>query len=164
MRNNSNPLAKSIYDFKLRDINGKETSLNEYKGQVALLVNVASKCGLTPQYEGLQKLFEQYKTRSFVVLGFPANNFGAQEPGTDQEIKTFCSSQYKVSFPMFSKISVKGADIHPLYKYLTTEAPQATEISWNFQKFLVDREGQVIANFNPQKTPDEIAPIIEAAL
>ena len=157
-------MAKSVHDFKLKDIKGTERSLGEYKGKVLLLVNVASKCGLTPQYEGLQDLFDEYGERGFAVLGFPANNFGAQEPGTNDEIATFCSTKYDVTFPMFAKISVTGPDIHPLYKYLTTEAPHHGDITWNFQKFLVDRDGQVVANIGPKTSPSDISSMIEKLL
>lgn len=154
-------MSTSIYDFKMKDIRGQEKSLSDYKGKVVLIVNVASKCGLTPQYEGLQKLYEHFRDKDFVILGFPANNFMGQEPGTDSEIAEFCSTQYNVSFPMFSKISVKGADIHPLYQYLTTGTPHSGEIKWNFHKFLVNKSGQVVANLDPTLSPEQIAPMIE---
>lgn len=154
----------SVYDFKMNDIHGHEQRLADYKGRVLLLVNVASQCGLTPQYKGLQALFEKYKDRGLVVLGFPANDFGAQEPGSDAEISEFCESRFHVSFPMFSKISVKGDGMHPLYKYLTKESPQAGDIKWNFQKFLVDRQGQVIANIDPKTEPKDLEAKIEALL
>ena len=162
-------VANSVYDFTLKNIDGKEASLAQYRGKVLLLVNVASRCGLTPQYEGLEKLYLKYKDRGLVILGFPANNFGAQEPGTNEEIKTFCSLKYNVSFPMFSKISVKGDDIHPLYKYLTdkeTDPAFAGEIKWNFNKFLVGRDGKIIARFEPKVTPEspEVTQGIEKAL
>ena len=135
-----------IYNFDLKSIDGKQMSLSQYRGKALLLVNVASQCGYTPQYEGLQKIYAKYKDRGLVVLGFPANNFGAQEPGTDQEIKTFCSTRYNVTFPMFSKISVKGPDQHPLYQYLTdatTNPKFSGEIKWNFNKFLIDKQGVI---------------------
>ena len=157
-------MATSVYDFKIKSTDGKETSLAELKGQVLLFVNVASKCGLTPQYRGLQSLHERYFEKGLRVLAFPANNFGAQEPGTNAEIQEFCSTQYDVSFPVFSKISVAGPDISPLYQYLTTKAAFHSPVSWNFQKFLVDRNGHVVANINPKTTPDEIAPQIESLL
>lgn len=131
--------ASSIYDFTLNSIDGKATPLADFKGKVVLLVNVASKCGFTPQYAGLEKLYEQYKDRGFVIVGIPANNFGAQEPGTNEEIKTFCSRTYNVTFPMMSKVSVKGDDKTPLYQYLTGTG--GGEIKWNFTKFLVGKDG-----------------------
>lgn len=149
--------AKSIYDFKVLDIDGNEVSLSKFKGNVLLIVNVASKCGYTPQYEGLQAIYEKYKDRGFYVLGFPANNFGNQEPGTNEEIKEFCSTRYKVTFPMFAKISVKGEDQHPLYKFLTSKETNpdfAGEITWNFNKFLVDRHGKVVARFSSKDKPE----------
>jgi glutathione peroxidase len=158
-----------IYDFTVRDIDGKEMSLSEYKGKVILIVNVASKCGHTPQYEGLQKIYSEYQDQGLVVLGFPANNFRNQEPGTDQEIKEFCSLNYGVTFPMFSKISVKGDDIHPLYQFLTSEKTNpefAGEISWNFNKFLIDRSGKIIARFESKDQPEseKVVAAIEGAL
>ena len=148
--------GSSVYDFSLPSIDGKPTSLGEYKGKVVLMVNVASKCGLTPQYTALQSLYEKYKDQGLVVLGFPANNFAGQEPGTNEEIKSFCSLKYNVTFPMFSKVSVKGEDTAPLYQYLTQMANPAVvgEIKWNFTKFLVDRNGKVVARFEPKVTPD----------
>ena len=148
---------RSVLDFKMRDIDGKEVKLKKYKGDVLLVVNVASKCGYTPQYEGLQATYAKYKDRGFSVLGFPANNFGSQEPGTETEIKEFCSSKYHVTFPMFAKISVKGVDQDPLYKFLTdkeTNPDFAGDIKWNFSKFLVDRKGKVVARFEPKVKPD----------
>jgi glutathione peroxidase len=154
----------SIYDFTLKDIDRKEVNLGQYRGKVVLVVNVASRCGYTPQYEGLQKVYLKYKDRGFVILGFPANNFMGQEPGTDEEIKTFCSTKYNVTFPIFSKISVKGDDIHPLYKYLTskdTNPDFGGDIKWNFSKFLFDKNGKIIARFEPKVTP-ESDPVIQA--
>jgi len=149
--------ASSVYDFTLPSIDGADASLNQYKGKVLLLVNVASKCGYTPQYAGLEALYEKYKDQGLVVIGFPANNFGAQEPGTNEEIKSFCTRTYHVSFPMYAKVSVKGADKTPLYHYLTEEANPATngEIGWNFTKFLVDRNGKVIARFESKIKPED---------
>ena len=149
--------AKSVLDFKMKDIDGKEVKLNKYKGDVLLIVNTASKCGYTLQYEGLQKIYDQYKAQGFDILGFPANNFGNQESGTEAEIKEFCESKYKVTFPMFAKISVKGDDQHPLYNFLTakeTNPDFAGDISWNFNKFLVDRKGKVVARFSSKDTPE----------
>ena len=159
----------SIYDFTLKDIDHKEVNLGQYRGKVVLVVNVASRCGFTPQYEGLQKVYLKYKDRGFVILGFPANNFMSQEPGTDEEIKTFCSTKYNVTFPIFSKISVKGDDIHPLYKFLTSKETNpdfAGDIKWNFSKFLLDKNGKVIARFEPKVTPesDPMVQAIEKAL
>jgi glutathione peroxidase len=137
--------GKNLYDHTVKDAKGREVKLEDYRGKVLLLVNVASKCGYTPQYDGLQKLYEQYKDRGFVILGFPANNFGGQEPGTDEQIQDFCRLNYGVTFPVFAKISVKGEDKHPLYRYLTEEATNpghAGEIKWNFNKFLVGRVGR----------------------
>ena len=161
--------AQNIYDFTLKTIDGKSESLPDYKGKVVLIVNVASKCGLTPQYSGLQSLYTKYKDQGFVILGFPANNFASQEPGTDAEIKTFCSTKYNVTFPMFSKVSVKGSDTTPLYQYLTdkdTNPSYGGEIKWNFTKFLVGRDGRILARFEPQVTPDstEVASAVEGAL
>jgi glutathione peroxidase len=158
-----------IYNFAMKTIDGKEVNLSQYRGKALLLVNVASQCGYTPQYEGLQKIYAKYKDRGLVVLGFPANNFGAQEPGTDQEIKTFCSTRYNVTFPMFSKISVKGPDQHPLYQYLTNAAtnPQfAGEIKWNFNKFLIDKQGNIAARFDSKDAPESetVVTAIEKAL
>jgi glutathione peroxidase len=159
----------SIYEFKMKDIDGNIVSLDKYKGEVVLIVNVASKCGLTPQYEGLQKIYSRYKDKGFVILGFPANNFREQEPGTDAEIKEFCTLNYGVQFPMFAKISVKGADIHSLYRFLTEEKTNpgfSGEIRWNFDKFLFDRTGKPIARFHPKVEPEapELLQTIEAAL
>lgn len=159
----------SIYDFKMMDIDGKEVSLEAFKGKVVLVVNVASKCGMTPQYEGLQKVYAKYMDRGFVVLGFPANNFKNQEPGTDAEIKAFCSVKYGVGFPMFSKISVLGDDMHPLYRYLTgkeTNPGFSGDIRWNFDKFLFSKDGKVVARFHPKVKPesDEVVQAIEKEL
>ncbi len=160
---------KSPLDFKVKSIDGQDVDLSKYKGEVLLIVNVASKCGLTPQYEQLEAVYTKYKGKGFEVLGFPANEFLAQEPGTDAEIKQFCSSKYNVDFPMFSKIVVKGDGIHPLYAYLTsvaTEPEDAGAISWNFEKFLINRDGKVVKRFSPRTKPDapEIVEAIEAEL
>jgi glutathione peroxidase len=160
---------KSLYDFTLNSIDGQPAPLFAYKGKVVLLVNVASRCGFTPQYSALESVYEKYKDRGLVIVGIPANNFGSQEPGTNQEIKTFCSAKYNVTFPMMSKISVKGADQAPLYQFLTdkTAHPQTGgEIRWNFTKFLVGPDGRIVARFEPNVTPDspEITAAIEAAL
>jgi glutathione peroxidase len=160
--------ASSIYDFTLPSIDGKPMPLADYKGKVILVVNVASRCGFTPQYTALESIYEKYKDQGFVILGFPANNFGGQEPGTNAEIKTFCSAKYNVTFPLYGKVSVKGDDQTPLYKYLTTSANPALtgDIKWNFTKFLVDRKGNVVQRFEPQTTPDspEMVAAIEKSL
>ena len=161
--------ASNVLDFSLKSIDGKPSPLSAYKGKAILLVNVASKCGYTPQYEGLEAVYRKYKDQGLVVLGFPANNFGGQEPGTDEEIKTFCSSKYNVTFPMFSKISVKGEDKAPLYQFLTDAAANPTtggEIKWNFTKFLVDKNGKVVARFEPAVKPEsaEVSAAVEKAL
>jgi len=160
--------AGSIYDFTLNSIDGKPMPLADFKGKVILVVNVASRCGFTPQYSALESIYEKYKDQGFVILGFPANNFGSQEPGTNAEIKKFCSAKYNVTFPMYAKVSVKGDDQTPLYKYLTESANPnvAGEIKWNFTKFLVDRNGRVVQRFEPETTPDspQVTSAIEKAL
>jgi glutathione peroxidase len=159
--------AANIYDYSVKTIDGTPESLSAYKGKTVLIVNVASKCGFTPQYAGLQKLYAKYKDKDFVILGFPANNFMAQEPGTNAEIKTFCTRTYNVSFPMFSKISVKGEDKAPLYQYLTEQSsntPTHGDIKWNFTKFLIDKDGKVVSRFEPAVTPEEMDKAIEAAV
>jgi glutathione peroxidase len=160
---------KTIHDFTLNSIDGQPAPLAAYKGKVVLLVNVASKCGFTPQYSALESTYEKYKDRGFVIVGIPANNFGAQEPGSNQEIKTFCSSKYHVTFPMMAKVSVKGDDITPLYQFLTDKSsnPQSGgEIKWNFTKFLIGPDGRVITRFEPEITPDspQVTSAIEEAL
>ena len=169
-------MAKEIYEIPVQKIDGTETNLGEYKDKVLLVVNVASKCGLTPQYEGLQSLYENYRNRGLEVLGFPANNFMGQEPGSEDEIKDFCSSNYNVEFPLFSKISVAGDDRHPLYQRLTEIKPETdvndgefeeklkgyghnreapSDVLWNFEKFLIGKNGEVAARFAPDVTPDD---------
>jgi glutathione peroxidase len=165
----------SIYEIPVKTIDGKETTLADYKGKALLIVNVASKCGLTPQYEGLEKVYEQYKEKGLEILGFPANNYLGQEPGTEEEIKDFCSTNYNVQFPLFSKVSTKGDDQHPLYGFLTGAAPQAdisngsafeeklagigqarveaSDILWNFEKFLIGKDGAVVSRIAPDVTP-----------
>jgi len=152
----------SVYDFTMKSIDGKATPLSSFKGKLVLVVNVASQCGFTPQYKGLEALYEKYKDQGLVIAGFPANNFMAQEPGTDEEIKTFCSTKYNVTFPMFSKISVKGADQAPLYKFLTETS--GGDIKWNFTKFLVDRNGNILQRFEPAVTPEQMDSAIAKAL
>jgi len=157
----------SLYDIPLKDINGKSTSLKAYKGKTLLVVNVASKCGLTPQYTALESLQQKYQKKGFVVLGFPSNDFAGQEPGTNEEIKEFCSSKYNVTFPLFDKLHVKGAEQHPLYSALTGEnAPFPGEVKWNFGKFLISKDGKILKRFEPKITPDsaEVTEAIEAAL
>jgi glutathione peroxidase len=163
----STTFGASVYDYTMNSIEGKPLPLASFKGKLLLVVNVASRCGYTPQYTGLEALYEKYKDQGLVIAGFPANNFLSQEPGTDQEIKTFCSTKYNVSFPLFSKISVKGEDKAPLYQFLTdTRANPSTggEIQWNFTKFLVDRDGKVIQRFEPAVTPEQMDSVIQKAL
>src|SRR5258705_844098 len=160
---------KNVFDYTLNTIDGQPAPLSAYKGKVVMLVNVASRCGFTPQYTALESIYEKYKERGFVIIGIPANNFGAQEPGTNQEIKTFCQSKYSVTFPMMSKVSVKGNDKTPLYQYLTDKSANPKtggDIQWNFTKFLVGPGGQIIARFEPTVTPDspKVTGAIERAL
>ncbi len=145
--------ATSIYDYTLDDIDGQPVSLDQFRGKVLLLVNTASFCGNTPQYSDLQKLYEHYRDKGFEILAFPANNFGQQEPGTNEEIKNFCFTKYSLTFPLFSKISVKGPDKHPLYQFLTEKSPFPGEVEWNFQKYLVDRSGTVVARYHHRTKP-----------
>lgn len=174
-------MSASVYDIPVKTISGEDTTLNQYQGKVLLLVNVASKCGLTPQYEGLEKLYTEKKAQGFEILGFPANNFLEQEPGSEAEIQTFCSTTYNVDFPLFSKISVAGADKHPLYQTLTQAIPERIgegpwwqdlveygltpnpkpEVLWNFEKFLVNKNGEVVARFAPDIQADD-ARIVDA--
>ncbi len=156
-------------NFKVNDIDGKKVDLEDYEGNVVLIVNTASECGLTPQYAGLEKLYKSYKDKGFVILGFPCNQFGSQEPGSDAEIKKFCTTRFNVSFPMFSKIEVNGEDATPIYKYLTEKDVDPAgkgPISWNFEKFLIDREGNLVHRFAPRTKPDdaELLKAIEANL
>lgn len=181
-------MANNIYGFQLEDINGKPTSLEQYKGKALLIVNVASACGLTPQYEGLEALYEKYQAQGLEILGFPANEFAGQEPGTNAEIKDFCTMKFGIKFPMFAKIAVKGEKQHLLYKYLTTSQPQTTknpasnfeqqlleygekrdnpiDVLWNFEKFLIARDGTVIGRFAPDMAPNDsiLVTAIESAL
>jgi glutathione peroxidase len=157
----------TVYDFSARTIAGTDRPLADYKGQVLLVVNVASECGFTPQYEGLEQLYRKYKGRGFAVLGFPCNQFGAQEPGSEAQIQQFCETRFGVSFPMFAKVEVNGHGTHPLYAYLKASEPGllGTEaIKWNFTKFLVGKDGQVLKRYAPQTKPEAIAADIEAAL
>jgi len=159
----------TLHDFSVNSIKGTPTALSEYSGKVALIVNVASKCGLTPQYTALEALYRKYSARGLVVLGFPCNQFGGQEPGTEDEIQTFCSTKYDVTFPMFAKLDVNGDARAPLYDFLTSAATEPEgpgDITWNFAKFLVDKQGKVIARYSPTEAPDSatLAAAIEAAL
>lgn len=161
--------AKSVLDFTMKNIDGKDVALSTYKGDVVLIVNVASKCGLTPQYRELQALYEKYKDKGFRIAAFPANNFGNQEPGTDGEIRQFCAQEYKVTFDLYSKISVKGEDQAELYRFLTSKERNPEfggEIKWNFTKFLIGRDGKVIGRFEPKEKPgdEKVVKAIEAAL
>ncbi len=159
--------AANIPEIPIKDIDGKDTSLKAFDGKVVLVVNVASKCGLTPQYEGLEKLYGQYRDKGLVIVGFPCNDFGAQEPGTAEEIKTFCSTKYKVTFPLMEKLHVKGSGQHPLYAALTgKDAKFPGDVKWNFGKFLLGRNGEVLKRFEPATTPDDpaVTAAIEAAL
>ena len=158
--------ATTLYDFTMDDIDGKPVNLGQYRGKVLLLVNTASFCGNTPQYTDLETIYEQYRDKGFEILAFPANNFGQQEPGTNAEIKGFCLTKYSVSFPLFSKISVKGSDKHPLYQYLTEQSPFPGEVEWNFQKYLVDRSGNVVGRFHHRTKPlsPEIVKEVERVL
>ena len=160
------PVQGSVYDFTMKNIDGQDVRLDAYRGQVVMIVNTASKCGYTPQYEGLQALYDKYREQGFVVLGFPANNFMGQEPGSDEEIKNFCTLNFKVSFPMFSKISVRDADQHPLYRYLTGNEEFNGNVLWNFEKFLIDRNGKIVNRFRTRTEPGDpaVAQAIEAAL
>lgn len=180
----------NVYDFKAKNIRGAETGLDLYDGKVLLIVNTASKCGFTPQYADLQKLYEKYKEQGFVILGFPCNQFGEQEPGSNEEVDTFCQLNYGVTFPLFEKVEVRGAGKHPLFAYLTEQAPfegfdistpsgkmlnayfeekmpdrlKDDEIKWNFTKFLIDREGRVVKRFESAVDPLDIAPVVESLL
>lgn len=159
--------AQALYDIKLKDIDGKDTSLAAYKGKAVLIVNVASKCGYTRQYAGLEATYQKYKDQGFVVLGFPCNQFGGQEPGTNEDIKQFCSSKYSVTFPLFDKIEVNGANRHPLYVALAgKDSTFPGDIKWNFNKFLIGKDGKVVKRFDSGVTPDseELTKAVEATL
>jgi glutathione peroxidase len=157
----------SIYDFSVDDIHGKPVKLDKYRNKVMLIVNTASKCGFTPQYKGLEALYEKFHGKGLEILGFPCNQFGAQEPGTEKEIAQFCELNYGVTFPMFAKVEVNGGNAAPVYKYLKAERPGllgSEAIKWNFTKFLVDRKGNVLARYAPNDTPESMAGYIEKAL
>lgn len=156
----------SIYDFTLDDIDGKPLPLSSFKGKVLLVVNTASFCGNTPQYSELETMYEKYKAKGLEILAFPANNFGQQEPGSNEDIKNFCYTKYSLTFPLFSKISVKGTDKHPLYRYLTEQSPFPGEVEWNFQKYLIDRTGNVVARYHHRTKPlsDQIVQDLEKTL
>ena len=159
--------AMTVYDFKANRLDGTPISLEEYRGRVALVVNVASHCGFTPQYSGLEALYRRHKDQGFVVLGFPCNQFGAQEPGSSDEIASFCSRTYDVTFPMFGKVDVNGANEHPLFAFLKDEKPGALgtkSIKWNFTKFLVGRDGRVLKRYGSSTTPDDVESDVAAAL
>jgi glutathione peroxidase len=159
--------AGSLQDIPVKDIDGKDTSLKAYNGKVLLVVNVASKCGLTPQYQALEALQQKYKDKGFTVLGFPCNQFGGQEPGSNEEIKQFCSTKYNVSFPLFDKLDVNGGKRHPLYVALAgKDSPFPGDIKWNFGKFLIGRDGKILKRFEPRTTPDspEVIAAIDSAL
>lgn len=165
MSQNNN--AKNIYDFEVVTIDGEKVKLKEYKGKVVLLVNVASKCGLTKQYAGLEALYKKYKDQGLVILGFPCNQFMGQEPGTEEEIATFCTVNYGVTFPLFSKIEVNGDGAHPLYKYVKDKLPgtgKDADIEWNFAKFLIDKKGNPLLRFHPKVKPEELTAEIEKLL
>lgn len=157
---------KSVYDFMMKNIDGKDVSLSEYKGKVLLIVNTASECGYTPQYEGLEKLYEKYKDKGFEILAFPCNQFGGQEPGSNEDIKKFCSTKYSVTFPLFGKIDVNGENAAPLYKYLKSEKSGliTDNIKWNFTKFLIDKNGKPIKRYASQVKPEKLVPDIESEL
>jgi glutathione peroxidase len=166
---NADQSHECALNFKVQNIDGETVDLEDYEGQVVLVVNVASKCGLTPQYTGLEKLYQEYADQGFVILAFPCNQFGGQEPGSEADIKKFCSTKYNVSFPMFSKVNVNGDQAAPIYKYLTgkpVDPKGEGPISWNFEKFLIDREGQLVARFAPPTKPDapELVKAIESEL
>ena len=166
-RSKESSMSKSVYDFTVKNIDGKELSLSAYKGKVLLIVNVASECGFTKQYAGLQELYDKYKGKGLVILGFPCNQFGGQEPGTEKEIKQFCSSKFGVNFPLFSKIDVNGNNTAPLYQYLKSEAKGVLgteDIKWNFTKFLIDKNGKVIDRYASATTPVDLTSKIEELL
>jgi glutathione peroxidase len=159
-------VTNTLGDFSATDINGTDVDLSTYDGQVVLVVNVASQCGMTPQYAGLQRLYDEHAADGLAVLGFPCDQFGGQEPGTEKEIAAFCETSYGVTFPMFAKLEVNGDATHPLYTWLKSEqaGPKGADIDWNFTKFLLDREGRVVARYGPQTTPEEFTEDVEKAL
>lgn len=160
-------MTSNIYNIPLKKINGEEVNLEQYKGKVILIVNTASKCGFTPQFEGLEKLYKEFQDKGLVILGFPSNQFLHQDPGSNDEINQFCSLNYGVTFPMFAKIDVNGADTHPLYKTLKKSAKGlmgSEKVKWNFTKFLVNKEGEVVKRFPPTTEPSKLAPIIQSLL
>ena len=160
-------MSQSVYQFKATDIKGMDHALEEYQGKVLLIVNTASKCGFTPQFAGLEELYKQYRDKGLVILGFPCTQFGHQDPGSNGEIQEFCQMNYGVSFPMFAKVDVNGDDAHPLFRHLKAEAPGilgSEGIKWNFTKFLVDRQGQVVKRYAPKDTPKQIGNDIEKLL
>lgn len=160
------PTTENFYQFKAKTLEGKQISMKDYKGKVVLIVNTASKCGFTPQYEGLEKIYLKYKDKGLVILGFPCNQFGGQEPGTSEEIASFCSLKYNVSFPMFSKVEVNGENAIPLFKFLKSQLPGTlgNEIKWNFTKFIVDKTGKPIERYGSTTKPENIAEMIEKLL
>ncbi|MAT56743.1 MAG: glutathione peroxidase [Ignavibacteriae bacterium] len=158
LKTNEGKNMESVHEFSVKDINGKDVSLSEYKGKVLLIVNVASKCGYTRQYSGLQKIYDKYKEQGFEILAFPCNDFGGQEPGTNEEIAEFCSTNFNVTFPLFDKIKVLGEDKNPLYKMLTNNSNvEKGDINWNFEKFLISKEGEVIARYKSSVEPESDA-------
>lgn len=163
---NGSPMPQSLYDFDVKTVDGRTVSLSQYKGKALLIVNTASQCGYTPQYAGLEALYQAYRAKGFEVLAFPANDFGAQEPGTNEEIKTFCALKYKTTFPLFAKIVVKGAGQAPLYQYLTGLSQRGGEVTWNFNKFLVAPDGRVVAHLPSKVEPQspELTKQLEAVL
>jgi len=165
-RSGAKPAPRTVHDFSAVTIDGAAQPLSAYKGKALLIVNTASRCGYTPQYEGLEALYQKYRDRGFVLLGFPANNFMGQEPGSNAEIKAFCSTKYRTTFPLFAKISVKGNEIHPLYAYLTRDSGFKGDVSWNFNKFLVAPDGKVVARFGSGTDPlaKELTKKLEAVL
>ena len=160
------PTAASALEFKMKGLDGKDVDLSTYKGKVVLFVNVASECGYTPQYEGLQELYRKYEKAGLVVIGVPTNEFGEQEPGSDAEIAKFCATNYKVTFPMLSKVKIKGSDAVPLYKYLVANSSDTKDVGWNFEKFLVDRNGKVVGRFKSAVDPtaEELVKAIQVEL
>jgi glutathione peroxidase len=164
--NDDDKQVPPVLNFEMKSLTGQDVDLSQYQGKVLLIVNTASKCGYTPQYKDLEAVYKQYRDRGFEVLGFPANNFKQQEPGTDQQIAEFCEKNFGVTFPMFSKVSVLGDDQSPLFRYLTANAPETGDIKWNFEKFLIGRDGKIVARYRSKAIPssDEVTQAIEAEL